>query len=201
MKGVPREQIKLKRRNGWFKWGVRQFNLALKYGLTEDTKYLDIGCGDLRGGIHVISNIRSGNYYGINPIIRSPWGDSEKFDTYEDLMGMMGIVDKKINIGINEVFDFEPIKYDMIMAWSLFTHLTDEQIKLCIKNTSKVMHDKTIWLATIRKAKRGVSKIRGNNYRYPISFFKKVARENGLSVKTEDDIVKVNQSLIVLRRK
>lgn len=198
MKPIPREKLGIKRTKGAFDAGERQFLLAVKYGLTKDTKYLDIGCGDLRGGVHVIANIKSGNYYGVNPKLRSPWG--KHFDSYVALLENMGIKDKQIDVRINEVFEYVPIKYDMIMAWSLFTHLNKEQIRLCLKNTAKVMHDDTKWLVTWFDSPY-ITNNGKNCYRYPFSYLHELANLYGLFAVRKNDFIKVNQSLMMIRKK
>jgi cyclopropane fatty-acyl-phospholipid synthase-like methyltransferase len=195
MRKVPYERMKKNkvRNQSWYAIGLNQFNMVKEYGLTEDTIYLDIGCGNLRGGIHVIANIKSGNYYAIN--------GREK--DYSRIIKELGVKDKEITVKINRNFDLFPIKFDMIMSWSLFTHLTDKQIELCIKNTSKVMHDKTIWLATRGITRNGVSygKVHGNNFTYPVSFFESLAKKHGLHMKNiKHPLNRGNQTLIIFKK-
>ena len=47
--------------------GQTVFELLLKCGLKREHKLLDIGCGSLRVGKHIINYLNDNNYYGIEP--------------------------------------------------------------------------------------------------------------------------------------
>ena len=53
----------------WEEIGRLQFEFLRARGLKPGHRLLDIGCGSLRGGIHAIKYLDTGNYYGldINP--------------------------------------------------------------------------------------------------------------------------------------
>ena len=48
----------------WDEIGRLQFEFLRARGLKADHWLLDIGCGCLRGGIHAIKYLKTGNYYG-----------------------------------------------------------------------------------------------------------------------------------------
>jgi len=202
MEPVKRDDIKVRKTargrnilNEWYDIGVRQFKIVLKHGLDKNMKYLDIGCGDLRGGIHIIKNIENGNYYGVEVPKRGY--------NQNAVLRNCGLSHKTINMRYNRDFDFEQIIYDRIMAWSVFTHLTDEQIIDCIEKTSRVMGSKTKFLATRRIASKvKYGKVHGKNFTYPISFFEDVARDYCLSVThIKDKMCQANQSLLIFEKK
>lgn len=151
--------------NGKEKRGNEHLNFLKSKGLKPYMKFLDIGCGWFRTGIPVIGYIGKENYYAI------------------DKVDCSGMATKKLGIDtFKQTDDFElfDMTFDFIFAWSVFTHLEDHQIDLCLKNVSKAMHSKSKFFATYFEGKRGVHGKKKRCYRYPTSFFKKKAKEYGL---------------------
>lgn len=52
--------------NGWERDGLNQLNILIRNGLQPDMKLLEIGCGFLRGGSHIINYLDDYNYYGLD---------------------------------------------------------------------------------------------------------------------------------------
>jgi cyclopropane fatty-acyl-phospholipid synthase-like methyltransferase len=106
----------------WESQSELQLSLSQKYGLTPDSKLLDFGCGCLRGGIKFIKFLNKGNYYGIDVNI----GLLKAGLDYEILR--YNLQDKVItsNFLITSEFevDYFKVQFDMIIAQSVFTHLT-----------------------------------------------------------------------------
>ena len=50
----------------WEEIGKLQYELVVREGLLPRHKLLDVGCGSLRGGVHFIRYLDSGNYYGMD---------------------------------------------------------------------------------------------------------------------------------------
>ena len=50
----------------WEEIGRLQFEFLRARGLKPRHRLLDIGCGSLRGGIHAINYLETGNYYGLD---------------------------------------------------------------------------------------------------------------------------------------
>lgn len=106
----------------WEEQSKLQLDLCQKYGLIPESKLLDFGCGCLRGGIKFIDFLNKGNYFGIDVNV----GLLKAGIEYE---AVNANVDKKIvksNFLVTEMFDvsFFNVKFDMIFAQSVFTHLT-----------------------------------------------------------------------------
>jgi len=95
----------------------------------------------------------------------------------------------KPNFKLTDSFEIEPLKYNMMMAWSVFTHLSPENIKLCVKNASKVMADNCKFFATFFLPRGSVKFGRlpntgpTGNWVYPFSFLEEVAEQNDLKAK------------------
>ena len=111
--------------------GKLQLEYLKDNGLKPHMKFLDIGCGDFRTGEQVVKYIGEENYYAI---------DSKN---YYYKAKKLGVTFKR-----TKIFTLFDEKFDMIWAWSMFTHLDEDAIELCIKNVAEVMHDESIFIAS-----------------------------------------------------
>jgi len=107
-----------------------QFNLLTTLGLREYHKFLDIGCGSLRAGRLFMTYLNRGNYCAIEPEKHLV----EDGVNYEIGSCMVHIKDPRFEYS----YDF-PIasfgeEFDFMVAHSIFTHATQEQILQCLKN-------------------------------------------------------------------
>jgi len=121
----------------WDEIGLLQFNLMKEQGsLRPEHKLLDIGCGSLRGGVHFVHYLETGNYYGIdiNQSFMDAGYERELSNTDKDKLPLK-------NLQCNSDFDFEifDTKFDMAIALSLFTHLSLNHIRVCLERLAEVM--------------------------------------------------------------
>jgi hypothetical protein len=103
-------------------FGELQLNLCKKYGMTPNTKLLDFGCGCLRGGVRLIDFLNKGNYYGID--VNQELLESGLFYEIPKHNISQKIVQNNFLISDNFDIDFFQVKFDIILAQSVFTHLT-----------------------------------------------------------------------------
>ncbi len=111
----------------WEMIGKLQFDFMRYQNLKPEHVLFDIACGSLRGGSRFIEYLDSGNYVGI--------------DSNLDLVNIgfnkeVKSKDKNSVFLICEDFAFDAldIQPDFAIAQSLFTHLTRDDIKLCLRN-------------------------------------------------------------------
>lgn len=160
----------------WDEIGQLQFDFLKNEGLIPNHKMLDIGCGTLRGGQHFIKYLKTGNYYGIDI--------SEKAVEYaNDFIINEGLSDKNPSIILNEnkdlrFKDFDTLKFDFILAQSVFTHLQPQHIEECFANVMNIMHSKTTFFFTYFKADN-YNQRNIKDFEYPFSFFEKLADQYG----------------------
>ena len=64
--GEDRERILRMVGGMWEEMGQLQFDFLREQGLKPEHRFLDVGCGILRGGIHFIPYLEPGHYYGID---------------------------------------------------------------------------------------------------------------------------------------
>jgi hypothetical protein len=112
----------------WEEIGRLQFEFLLKEGVTPVCYFLDIGCGCLRLGVHMIPYLRRGRYFGVDKeesLIRMG---------IENELGLDWWHQKQPVILIDQDFPFHRLPKKPQVAWShsLFTHLTPDRIELCL---------------------------------------------------------------------
>lgn len=141
-KGLSKRDIKkgLHRKNVggmWEEIGKLQFSFLIEQGLAPDMKFLDLGCGSLRGGIHFINYLEPGNYYGMD--VNAPLVEAG----YNIELKKAGLTHKlpKTNLILENQFKTSRfgILFDYALAVSVFTHLPLNHIRLCFIELSKSM--------------------------------------------------------------
>lgn len=156
-----------------------QFSLLAALGLRDYHKLLDIGCGSLRGGRLFIPYLLPGNYYGIEP---ERWLVEQGIN-YE--LGQDQIRLKSPTFDYNSDFNLGVfgVKFDFLIAQSIFSHASKTQIQSCLREASKVMHSNSIFAATFLPADISYE---GEGWVYPdcVNYrpvdLEKMATENGL---------------------
>jgi hypothetical protein len=128
----------------WHEMGDLQFKFLVEHGLLPGHVLLDIACGSLRLGVRVVPYLDAGNYLGI--------------DVKEDLIAHGKSVElgnalcriKRPEFVVSGAFEFERFsrKPDIAMAQSLFSHLIQQDIALCLRNLSEHRKDSTVLYAT-----------------------------------------------------
>lgn len=116
----------------WEEFGKLHIDFLSSQGLKPHHKFLDIGCGCLRGGIKLIEYLDENNYYGqdINSYLVNMG--------YEKEVPNAGLENKiqKNNFCISFDFslNFKDVKFDMGISQSVFTHLTINHLYGCLLN-------------------------------------------------------------------
>jgi len=105
----------------WEEYGNFYLSLLCKYGLKSKHKFLDVGCGCLRGGIKIIEYLNPFNYYGIDV------SSNLIHVGIEHELPKTGLKNKvnKNNFAVVDNFELRHFntKFDMAIAQSVFTHL------------------------------------------------------------------------------
>lgn len=122
----------------WDEIGQLQFDYLVSQGLRPEHVFLDIACGALRGGRHFIAYLDPGHYLGV---------DREEVLIEAGLAKELpaGLQDEKSpRFVVSERFEFERFgalehSPDYALALSLFTHLTMDDIRLCLGNLRGVV--------------------------------------------------------------
>ncbi len=114
----------------WDEVGSLQFQFLLAKGLEPGHKFIDVGCGSLRGGVKFIQYLDPSNYFGtdINEHLIRKGLETE---LPEDVRAKVD--DRSFVVSDDFSFDFDVDRFDFGIAFSLFTHLSEEKIILCLK--------------------------------------------------------------------
>ena len=133
----------------WEEIGKLQFDFLTDEGLEPYHYLVDIACGSLRAGVHIITYLNKGNYIGLEKeksLIEKGIEEELKEGIYEE---------KKPNFIISDNFEFEKIEktINYAIAQSLFTHLPPEDIEICFRKLRKVIKNDGVFYATFFKTK------------------------------------------------
>ena len=118
----------------WEEIGTLTFNYLATHGLTPRSRVLDVGCGCLRVGVHLVDFLEPGNYYGLDlsQALLEVGYDVEL--RHKDLQWKL----PRQNLLCDADFDFGRFpgrrRFDVAVAQSLFTHLPLNHLKLCLAN-------------------------------------------------------------------
>lgn len=118
--------------------GKQVFNLLLNHGLLPQHRLLDIGCGGLRIGTHIIPYLDTGNYHGVEPDTRV---------LYEAVNAELPLplqLLKKPEFSHSAEFkvpSFQP--FDFVLAFDVFYHCGKEQFRQFLTNIKNIIDPKT----------------------------------------------------------
>lgn len=119
----------------WDEVGRLQLRFLRDQGLRRDHRLLDIGCGALRGGVHLIRYLYWDRYTGVDkePELLRIGAERE--------VGPAIMSAKQPTLLALTDFEFDrlPARPDIAWAHSLLTHLPMEHIRRCLANLRTVM--------------------------------------------------------------
>ena len=137
-----------------------QFTLLFKAGLRETHKFLDLGCGSLRGGRLFIPYLRPGHYFGVEP---NEWLVQEGIarELGEDVVRV-----KRPTFSAVDDFDLAPLgeRFDFVLAQSVFSHTFRDLTLKGLRGVREVFAPGGVLLATFFEDER---RAEGSGWRYP----------------------------------
>ena len=110
----------------WEEMGLLQLAFLKQRGLLPSHSFLDVGCGCLRGGIHLVQYLQAGHYCGLDINASLIEAGKLELETHK-------LLDKKPRLLVDEHFTFSRFEttFDFCLAQSVFTHLFMNHIALC----------------------------------------------------------------------
>jgi ubiquinone/menaquinone biosynthesis C-methylase UbiE len=128
----------------WEEIGKVQIDFMLRQGLKPDDIFVDVACGSLRAGRHFISYLNPTNYLGLD---HNEWlieaGLKHEITAQERK-------EKRPEFVVSETFEFDQFtkQPNLGLAQSLFSHLTTDDIHLCLDNLKSKMQPGGRFFAT-----------------------------------------------------
>jgi len=162
-----------------------QFGLLTFLGLREHHYLLDIGCGSLRGGKILIPYLLPERYFGIEP---------EEWLIEEGITNEIGrdiLQIKRPVFSYDRSFNLTQFhqKFDFILAQSIFSHASQQQIRKCLSEAKQVMITTSIFAATFVKGEKdyiGDEWVYPDSVTYTLKHMSRLAEEQGLICKPID---------------
>jgi SAM-dependent methyltransferase len=128
----------------WDEVGRLQFRFLRSHGLRPEHRLLDVGCGSLRAGVHLVPYLDPGCYMGVD---KEP--ELLRLGIERELDPAVFEVKRPVLLALPRFeFDRLPAAPDIAWANSLFTHLPLTDIRLCLANLRSVIAPGGIFYAT-----------------------------------------------------
>jgi SAM-dependent methyltransferase len=127
----------------WEEMGAKQLDYLVARGLRPDHRFLDIGCGSLRGGIHFVRYLEPGHYHGLDI-------EQDLLDAGHRELLAAGFDPESANLMQDDAFRFERFgqQFDFALAQSVFTHLPLNTIMRCLAEVERVLAPEGRFYAT-----------------------------------------------------
>jgi hypothetical protein len=112
----------------WDSISKLQFEFLVSEGLSPRDVLLDIACGSLRGGVRFIPYLDRGNYIGVDKFVELIiYGVAVE-------LGVELFREKRPRFIVSEDFEFDALhaRPSFVIAQSLFSHLTADDISTCL---------------------------------------------------------------------
>jgi hypothetical protein len=121
----------------WDEIGRLQFEYMLENGLERGSRLIDVGCGCFRGGVHFVSYLDEGRYFGLDSNLALL---EAGYDVELEALDLRGKLPKRNLVCDGEFnFDLFDSEFDFAIAQSLFTHLPLNHIRLCLSRLAGKM--------------------------------------------------------------
>jgi SAM-dependent methyltransferase len=152
----------------WELSGPLQLELLKRNGCTPESNVLEIGCGSLSAGRHIMEFVNPGCYVGIEP---NKW----LIDAISRDPAIARLIrDRRPTFLHNELFDASDANtlFDYVISHSVLSHASRAQFELFLTNVARVVHPHAKVIASLRMSdKRGRPKRDANQekWQYPLS--------------------------------
>lgn len=135
----------------WELLGRRQLDFLVAQGLKPTDRFVDIGCGCLRAGRHLVDYLDPGHYWGVDAnadLIRAGYE--------RELIGPQRARLPRENLRVDDRFDVDfGVQFDMAIAQSLFTHVSLNHVRLCLHRLAGSMRPGGVFYATFFEQRPG----------------------------------------------
>lgn len=182
----------------WDVVGPFQLAYLRTAGLKPHHSLLDIGCGSLRGGLHIIRYLEPGKYTGTDI---SP----ELLKAAHRFLAQDSLADKSPRLNLVKDFRFREVagqKFDFIQAFGVFTDIPKGLVGECLSNLAGLMAPGGVFYATFAHSPVYRPNPAAKSFWYPGPMLKEMAEARGFTanlVPSFNTIHPKGHSLIELR--
>ena len=152
--------------------------------LRPDSTLLDYGCGAVTTGVNFIKYLEPGKYYGADV-------SSKTLEVGRQWIGEYGLEDKRptlIHLPGGSLANLPDVKFDVIFAQDVASHMPAEDIQALLGNLVPYMHRDSVLLATYSHTDQDIEYERDVvNWKYNISFFERIVRDLPLDCAVVED--------------
>jgi SAM-dependent methyltransferase len=177
--GTSEEAVIFSGSNGGYEARM-QYEFMLARGLRPESRFLDLGCGALRGTIRIIDYLNSGNFFGAD--ISVGLLKEAMIECQRQKLSYIPFLQLMDSFDLESLFSF---KFDFILANSLTVHIEPDDIQeLChgiaaiLKNNGKAF----ISVYPLDEAEKEPYKWDGYRWWYKRSWIAKEAAKVGLNI-------------------
>ena len=168
--------------------GRKSLAAMINYGLMPDHKVLDVGAGSLRVGWWLFHYIEPSNYYAIEPV-------RSRIDPAVKMLGV------DIHTYYNEDFEFPDVKFDFVIARSIWTHASKVMIAKMLSEFAENSSADAKFLASVLLARseqedykfdHWVGKVEKDDrpamIRHSQTWLEAECKKNGLTMAVKEDL-------------
>jgi len=140
----PRKYVKTDETSGQL-----QFELLKKEGCQPSSRVLEVGCGCLHAGAHLMRYLDRGGFVGIDP---NSWLINDAIKKHPDIQKL--VEEKQPQFLYRTDFDASSLNrtFDYVLSHSVLSHAAHWQLEQYLVNTSKVLTPGGRIVASIRLA-------------------------------------------------
>lgn len=123
-------------------WAQPAFMMSV--GLRKYHKFLDLGCGCLRGTALLVDYLEQGNFFGVDV-------SQSYIDQAQARLDMVGVRNKANLFCISDydIFNLAKTKFDFILSVSILTHVMPDHIPALFSGVKECLSEKGQYFFTI----------------------------------------------------
>lgn len=171
----------------------------IEFGLMPTDEVLDVGAGALRVGWWLLHYVEPENYHAIEPV-------RTRIDTAARMIGA------DINVYYNDDFEFPDVKFDFVIARSIWTHASKRMIAKMLSEFAENSTPESKFLTSVLLARSEREDYQGDQWigkveqtddpgvvRHSLDWIRAEAARNGLTVEVKGDLYDQTWVLIGVR--
>lgn len=160
----------------WLELGRIQFEYLVAEGLLPTHRFLDFGCGCLRGGLHFIAYLHEGNYHGVD-ISEEILDAGRRFLAEARLEGKRPVLRRSAQ-GAEA---FEGTSFDVVLAQSVFTHMPIGDVETCLAGVRRALAPGGRFYATFNDGRGSAIDYAVGTFYHPFEAMAEAGARQGLA--------------------